>query len=236
MKRVFVKTQNVKNFITMMNNLQNRAEGVPGMGLVYGEPGLGKTQAILWWATQNDAIYIRSTNLMSGRWLLEELAEGLGEMPYYRFSDLFKQVINQLIAEPRIIIVDEVDYLAVDAKAIETLRDIHDKTNVPIVLVGMGNADKKLMRYKHLFDRISEIVKFEPFKENDIKSIISQLCEVKLTDCGIKFIYSQTSRFRQIVKMANKAEQLAKANNLSTLDEITLKEFVNYAKDTDKKD
>ena len=42
MKKVFVKTNNVKRFITMMNNLQNRAEGVPGMGLVYGEPGLGK--------------------------------------------------------------------------------------------------------------------------------------------------------------------------------------------------
>lgn len=50
MKKVFVKTNNVKRFITMMNNLQNRAEGVPGMGLVYGEPGLGKTQTINWWA------------------------------------------------------------------------------------------------------------------------------------------------------------------------------------------
>ena len=53
MKKVFVKTNNVKRFITMMNNLLNRAEGVPGMGLVYGEPGLGKTQAIKWWAFKN---------------------------------------------------------------------------------------------------------------------------------------------------------------------------------------
>ena len=35
MKKVFVKTNNVKRFITMMNNLQNRPEGVPAMGLVY---------------------------------------------------------------------------------------------------------------------------------------------------------------------------------------------------------
>ena len=56
MKKVFVKTNNVKRFITMMNNLQNRAEGVPGMGLVYGEPGLGKTQTINWWAFKNNAI------------------------------------------------------------------------------------------------------------------------------------------------------------------------------------
>ena len=56
MRKIFARTQNVKNFITMMNNLQNRADGVPGMALVYGEPGLGKTQAVLWWAAQNDAV------------------------------------------------------------------------------------------------------------------------------------------------------------------------------------
>ena len=58
MKKTFVKTNNVKNFISMMNNLQNRAEGVPGLGLVYGEPGLGKTYTIMWWAMQNSSIYI----------------------------------------------------------------------------------------------------------------------------------------------------------------------------------
>lgn len=44
MKKKFVKTKNVKNFISLMNNLQNRPIGVPGMALVYGEPGLGKNK------------------------------------------------------------------------------------------------------------------------------------------------------------------------------------------------
>ena len=69
MKKVFVKTNNVKRFITMMNNLQNRPEGVPAMGLVYGEPGLGKTQTINWWAFKNDAILVRCTQLMTAKWL-----------------------------------------------------------------------------------------------------------------------------------------------------------------------
>ncbi len=64
MKKVFVKTNNVKRFVTMINNLQNRAEGVPSMGLVYEEHGLGKTQAINWWALKNDALLIRCTQLM----------------------------------------------------------------------------------------------------------------------------------------------------------------------------
>lgn len=227
MKKTFVKTENVKKFITMMNNLQSRAEGVPGMALVYGEPGLGKTHSVVWWAMQNNAIFIRCTNLMSARWLLEEFVEELGEIAYSRFSDLFNQVIAQLIREPRVIIIDEIDYLAVDTKAIETLRDIHDKTDIPIVLIGMSNSNRKLMRYKHLFDRVSEILKYETFTKSDISKIIDELSEVEMTDCAKTLIFNKTNRFRQIVKLINKAEQIAKANGLNSVDEITLKEFFN---------
>ena len=235
MKKVFARTQNVKNLINMMNNLQNRAEGVPGMALVYGEPGLGKTQALLWWATQNDAVFIRASNQMSGRWLMQELIEELGEVPYYYASDLFKQCVRQLNNEPKVIIVDEIDYLTGNIAVIETLRDIYDKTNVSIVMAGMSMADKKLMRYRHLYDRISEKLKFEPFTKKDIKTIIEQLSEVEMTECAVKYINSQTNRFRQIVKLINKAETIAQANGLSTIDEITLKEFIkDDTNETDK--
>ena len=226
MKKVFVKTNNVKRFITMMNNLQNRAEGVPGMGLVYGEPGLGKTQTINWWAFKNNAILVRCTQLMSARWLLSEILEELGEIYGYKISDCFKLVVRNLLVNPQIIIIDEVDYLTVDSRAVETLRDIHDKTNVPIVLVGMINAKSRLKKFNHLYDRLSEIVKFEKFSKNDIKTIVQELYEVEMTDCAIRYIYTNLNRFRQIVKVINKAEIIAKANGLNSIDEILIKEAI----------
>ena len=226
MKKIFVKTKNVKRFITMTNNLQNRAEGVPGMGLVYGEPGLGKTQTINWWAFNNDAILIRSTQLMTPRWLLNEILDSMGEMGYYKTSDCFNLIVRNLIINPRILIIDEIDYLTIDSKTVETLRDIHDKTNVPIILVGMSNAKSRLKRYKHLYDRISEIVKFEPFTKQDIQTIVQELSEIPMTDCALNLIYSNMNRFRQIVKAINKAEILAKANGLSQIDEVLLKEVI----------
>ena len=122
MKKVFVKTNNVKRFITMMNNLQNRAEGVPGMGLVYGEPGLGKTQAINWWAYKNDALLVRCTQLMSARWLLNEILDEMGEVRCGRLADSFKIIVRNFITNPQILIVDEIDYLAMDSRAVETLN------------------------------------------------------------------------------------------------------------------
>lgn len=227
MKKVFVKTNNVKRFITMMNNLQNRAEGVPGMGLVYGEPGLGKTQAIKWWAFKNDAILIRCNQMMSARWLLKEILDYMSEIKPYSISDSFDEVIRNLILTPRVLIVDEVDYLTMDKnKSIEILRDIHDKTNVSVVLVGMTNAHSRLKKFSHLYDRLSEIVKFERFSKSDIKTIVKELSEIELTDCAIKYIYSNLNRFRQIVKVINKAETIAKANGLSSIDEILIKEAI----------
>ena len=163
---------------------------------------------------------------MSARLLLEEIVEELGEIPYNKFSDIFNQVVAQLIKTPKTIIVDETDYLTIDSRAVETLRDIHDKTNVPIVLVGMGTANKRLQRHKHLYDRLLEIIKFEPFCKQDIAAIIDQLSEVRFTDCAKKFIYTRTNRFLQIVKTISKAEQLAKANGIKEIDEITLKEVL----------
>ena len=226
MKKVFVKTNNVKRFITMMNNLQNRAEGVPGMALVYGEPGLGKTQTINWWAFKNNAILVRCTQLMSARWLLSEILEEMGEIYGYKISDCFKLVVRNLLVNPQIIIIDEVDYLTIDSRAVETLRDIHDKTNVPIVLVGMINAKSRLKNFNHLYDRLSEIVKFEKFSKNDIKTIVQELSEVEMTECAIRYIYTNLNRFRQILKAINKAEIIAKANGLNSIDDILIKEAI----------
>ena len=41
MKNVFVKTKNVKNFVTLMDKLQKLPPNIPKLALVYGEHGLG---------------------------------------------------------------------------------------------------------------------------------------------------------------------------------------------------
>ena len=117
MKKVFVKTNNVKRFITMMNNLQNRPEGVPAMGLIYGEPGLGKTQTINRWAFKNDAILVRYTQLMTAKWLLNEILDYMTEIKPDYTSDCFNAVVRNLILNPKVLIVDEIDYLTIDSKA-----------------------------------------------------------------------------------------------------------------------
>lgn len=217
MNRIFVKTTNVKNFIGLVENLLNKPKNIPKMGLIYGEPGLGKSQTALWLACKYDGIYLRASNLMTGRWLLEELVKELDEIPRFLTSDNFNIVVKKLKQNPQIIFIDEIDYLMNNYKTIETLRDIHDETNCPIILIGMGLAHRKLERYKHLYDRFSEILKFETFGVKDLSQIIGQLSEIPFTPESIEYIYTKYNRFRQIVQLVNQMETFAKDNNLAEI-------------------
>ena len=217
MNKIFVKTQNVKNFIGLVENLINKPQNISKMGLVYGEPGLGKSQTALWLACKYDGIYLRVSNLMTGRWLLEEMVKELDEIPRFLTSDNFNIVVKKLKQNPQVNFIDEIDYLMNNYKTIETLRDIHDETGCPIIFIGMGLAHRKLERYKHLYDRFSEILKFETFGVNDLNQIINQLSEVPFTPDAIEYIHSKFNRFRQIVQLINQMEIFAKDNNLTEI-------------------
>jgi len=217
MKKIFVKTQNVKNFIGLVENLINKPKNIPKMGLVYGEPGLGKSQTALWLACKYDGIYLRASNLMTGRWLLEEMVKELDEIPRFLTSDNINIVVKKLKQNSQIIFIDEIDYLMNNYKTIETLRDIHDETGCPIIFIGMGLAHRKLERYKHLYDRFSEILKFETFGVNDIRQIINQLSEISFTPDAVEYIHSKFNRFRQIIQLINQMETFAKDNNFTEI-------------------
>ena len=102
------------------------------------------------------------------------------------------------------LIVDEIDYLINNTRAIETIRDLHDRTGIPVILVGMGAVDKKLSRYRHFFDRIVEIYKFTPFDIEDVREIVTTLSEINFDEDAIEWVHQKANRFRQIVNYANR--------------------------------
>lgn len=210
-----------------MDTLQKTPSNVSKMALVYGAFGLGKSQTIMWWVTNNDAIYVRCNHNISPRWLLIEIVKELDEVPCYTSQRLFEQIEEKLKYNPKILVVDEIDYLFSNKHTIETLRDIHDKLGIPVLLVGMELADKKLQKYGHINDRIFAKLKFEKLSKEDFKEIIETLSEVKFSDNAIKYITNRNLQFRQIVKVITKAEQLANTNKLSEISEEIIKGVIN---------
>lgn len=223
MKNVFIKTKNVKRLLSLLDEVQKLPPNIPKLAMVYGEHGLGKTHSVIWWATRNDAIYVRANNDINQNGLLKLIVEELGERPFFFMQENYNLILKHLRTEPKIIIVDEVDYLFNYHNAIEILRDIQDNTGVPILLVGMGMLDKKIARLKHFNDRIYKKLKFEHFNENDIKEILESLTELNFTDDAITYLATRTNQFRQLVKLLEKIEKLSKTNSIDDFDEYVLK-------------
>ena len=90
----------------------------------------------------------------------------------------------------------------------------------------MGLAHRKLERYKHLYDRFSEILKFETFGVNDLSQIIGQLSEITFTPDAIEYIHSKYNRFRQIVQLINHVEIIVKENNIQEITQEIMRELV----------
>lgn len=227
MKRKFVVTQNVKRFVDLMDTLKNASANLPKMALVYGDFGLGKSQTIMWWVTNNDAIYVRCNHKMSARWLLTEIVEELDYVPTYLTSLLFKQIEDKLRERPKVLVVDEVDFLLNNSSAIEIVCDLHDKIGIPVVLVGMSLAEAKLKLHKHIYDRLLGVLKFETFNKDDVAKIVTEISEVEFEPDALELVCTKFNQFRQIVKFLNKAENVAEMNNLKTITLTVLEGILN---------
>lgn len=218
MKTNFIKTANVKALATALNRVHTLNPKSNRMALVFGEHGLGKTEAIInYQANTKDVVMLRVKALVSPRWLLTDLVTELGEQPLYRTAALFNQAREQLTQHPRLVIVDEADYLLRDSRCIETLRDLHDTTLSSICIVGMGLIDKKLNQYKHLVDRFAEKVKLTPLPLADIKTIAAENCSVRISDDAAEYLHRTDPRWRWIVQTLEHAERIAQVNGLKEI-------------------
>ena len=217
MRKRFVETKNVKRLVAMVNTLMKRCVGIERLALVYGNPRMGKTEAVIWLINHffTDAVFVRCIKIMSARWLLEELVSSLGLDPAWRAKDLFDQAKDALIGTDRLVIFDEIDYLTYDARIIETIRDLNDLTGAPFIFIGMHQADRKLKRYPHLWGRFAQVIHFEPPDREDVTSILTEICEVKIDESIIDAVCeTQSLTLSLIYRWGQKIEGIARSKGL----------------------
>ena len=219
MKNIFAMHGNVERFTALADSLQDRDRGVDGMGLIYGSPGIGKTGSAIWYADKKDAVYFRIKAHVRQKTLLEGLAKELGQVPARKIDDLYNQVCSTLNEFPRLVIIDEIDYLIDTSKAIHTIRDLADETAAPFLLIGMMHAERKLLKLEHLYDRLqAHIIHLKPLTFPDVKWFVQQVCEVQLEDSVIDQIGRVSGgKLRKIFIEIYKAEKIARINDVQTV-------------------
>ncbi len=219
MRYQLVPVKNVLMLHSAMEALRERSEGVPGLGLIFGRSGAGKTTALASMVAKTGAVYVRAYAAITLSALLDLLCFELQvEGRLGKNSEKFKLICGALQAYPRPIFVDEGDYLLHDRRMLEILRDIHDTEGVPVLLVGMAGIERKLVNQPQFARRISQRIEFQACDLEDARLVADTLCEVHVEEDLLRLMHKRAQGCigHMVVALAQ-FEAFAKGNRYTTL-------------------
>jgi DNA transposition AAA+ family ATPase len=219
MKLKFVHTRNVAEFIATASKLQRVEAGVPGMGLIFGNRGFGKTSAAIYYTGQkeNNAVYVRAKSDWSYGWMMEELCIELGVTPRRGAKAKYDDVVSSLVENPRLVVIDEANLIA--PKLLETLRGINDTTHNPVLFIGHEGVVDKLRRMGPLFDRLLYMSEFKSLEIGDLERFAESCLEMDVEADVLGRLLKQTGgNFRKCVVALKGLENRA---GLSRAEKIT---------------
>lgn len=210
--------RNVMSFMTMLQRLEDRSAGLPGMGCFFGPSGFGKTMASIFAANQRRACLVQVKSVWTQKALCEAILEELGVKPekvIYRMVDQIGQVLAQ---ENIPLIIDEADFL-VKKKMIEIVRDIYEASFVPVILVGEEALPGKLRQWERINSRMLERVAAEPLDDQDFSLLMGIRCKGVTLEVDLQAAIKAASRgsARLLVNNLDTARLTAKTLGKTTL-------------------
>lgn len=212
MRSKIVPVSNVARLSEAGAALLNRAPGMPGMGLCHGPSGYGKSTAIAWLATQQHGVYVRARATSTPSSFLELICKELHIGSRNRLAHTVDAIVDRLTETGRPLFVDEADYVIAQNRLADTLRDVHDLSSVPVILVGMAGIDRKISLSPQLSGRMAQWVEFQPATIADAKLLAAQLCDITVADDLVAELHARASgSVRLFVVGLGKIEQFARA-------------------------
>lgn len=219
MKNVFVPTDNVARFTSAMRILEDTRKGQPGLAVVYGRAGRGKTVAATSWYAERGGFFLRVWQDWTQFSFLQALCfEVAGERPHgaHQCKTRICEALGRREGQPRTIYVDEADRL--HPGRIEDLRDIHDVTGCPVVLIGEEQLYPSLGAKRRIWSRVTQRVEFGPVKDEDVLVFASQAADLRLTPEAASLVAKKAEGdFRTVYRLVQELERMAQAAQSSDI-------------------
>lgn len=220
MKNQLAHTKSVLALSAAFEALSGRDAGIPGMGLVHGYTGAGKTTAISWLINKSGGVYARASATWTPSAMLGRIMVELGAEPLHRGgAAMVEHICSELARSRRPLFVDEADYLMKNLKMLETLRDIHDMSGQPVVLIGMEGIERRIVHRAQFARRISQWVEFLPSDLEDARTLTDTVCEVDIADDLLEQLHAEAKGSVGLMVVGlSRIEAFAKGNGWKKVD------------------
>lgn len=229
MKTAIAPVKNIKKLAELGTALQMQNNMLPGIAVASGDSGIGKSTGLTWLSTTKlNAVYVRAMQLWSPSSMLRTIATELDIDPPRQLDDMTKAIVAELSRTGRPLIVDEADYVVDQTRLLNALRDLHDLSTMPLILVGMGEFVRKLrarLDQKQFTGRVALELEFSPLDRADVKVVADTLTDIKLDEELMQMLVDQSQGITRLVCVGlARIEAYAKKHNLKT---VTAKQWDN---------
>lgn len=197
---------NLDRVAVVIDRLVNRQSGVPGLAVLHGASGTGKTTATVAVANRSRAYYVQMRSAWNRKTLLEKILFEMGIKPAGSIPTLLDQICEQLAASGRPLIVDEFDYAAAKDAMIELVRDIYEGSQSGILLVGEELLPQKLKRHERFHGRVLHWLEPAALSLDDARKLGAIYCpDVAVSDDLLQHLIQigQGSVRRVVVNLVN---------------------------------
>ncbi|WP_027853508.1 AAA family ATPase [Marinobacterium litorale] len=213
---------NVGICIGALQRIMHRDQHLPGMAVLYGPAGFGKSLAASYAANKTRAYYVTCKSSWTKKALLLALAKEMGLEPAKTLYEMCDQVCEQLALSQRPLIIDEMDHV-VEKNAVEIVRDIYEGSFAPILLIGEEKLPAKLERWERFHSRILEFVPAQPVSADDAEVLQEMYCpEVTIApDLMDEVLSIAKGSVRRVVVNISRIRNFGLSEGLETVDQNT---------------
>lgn len=211
MRNIFLETRNVARFREALSTLEDTDRGQPGLGVVWGRAGRGKTVCAREYAVRTGAVYLRVLQDWTPRAMLAALCMQLNGSEPGTVDRAKRTAVDSLDQSKKTILVDEADRLKIDL--VEHLRDVHDLTGVPVVLIGEEHLFPTINARRRIWSRVTQTVEFGPIMSEDILLFALEAAQLRLDPQAAEKIGARSGGdFRLVWTDVFALEQMARAS------------------------
>ncbi len=202
-------------FMELATLVRDRSQGLPNFGVFSGFSGYGKTYAAAYVRNALRGIYVEVGSSWTSKSLALNILCELGVAnPRGTVATMIEQIVRLLGEDlERPLIIDEADKMVVKGY-IEIVREIADKSNVPVLLIGEEALPQLLARIERVHNRVLKFVQAQPCDVEDTKALARMILgDAAIEDHLVLAVREKTQgRARRIVTNFANARDWAATN------------------------
>ena len=206
----FVSTKTTRRIAEVMRDAHEGGETV----VIYGQAGLGKTQAVKNYCEKNPAaILIEANPSFTALVLMRKLATAAKVSAMGSLNALFESVSDRLRDSGRLIVVDEAENLPL--RALEIVRRLHDETGCGLVLSGMPRLVAKHGELVQLYSRVSVALNLgESLPDDELFEIAKAALPDADEETLLELVKHSNGNTRRMSKLMRGAVRTANKNGI----------------------